>query len=78
MDPRIWLQYAAKSIIHDVHEKNYKWTWAFFRKRRNDRWAYINLYTALRLEVIEEEEIDTLKHLEKELSFDDIRYFLHF
>ena len=73
MDARVWLQYAGKSVIQDVHEKNYKWTWSFFKKRRNGRWAYINLYTALRSDVIEEEEIETLKHLELELSFDDIR-----
>jgi vacuolar protein sorting-associated protein 13A/C len=73
MDPKIWFQYAAKAVRHDIHKRKYKWTWSFFRKRRNDRLAYINLYTALRLEMIEAEEIEVLKHLELELSFDDIR-----
>ena len=91
MDPKCWLQFAGtirgttvkditqigKCILNDVHEKHYQWSWTFFKKRRNDRLAYINLYTALRLDVIEEEEIETLKQLEMKLSFDDIRLYRH-
>ncbi|KAJ3354390.1 hypothetical protein HDU91_005781, partial [Kappamyces sp. JEL0680] len=77
MDPKIWLLYAARCIMHDIHEKRRTWTWDHFRKRRDDRKQYVALYTSLRLGNIHEEDIEELKKLELRLSYDDIRLYRH-
>lgn len=38
------LQFAGKMILREVHEKNYKWSWRYFAKRRDDRRAYVKLF----------------------------------
>ncbi len=32
------------AIIEGVREKNRKWTWQYFAKRRDDRRAYVSLF----------------------------------
>jgi vacuolar protein sorting-associated protein 13A/C len=77
MDPRIWFQYAAKCIVSDIHEKSHHWTWDHFKKRRDDRLEYVELYSSLHLGVIDEEDVEDLKLLELKLSYDDIRLYRH-
>ena len=41
---RARLQFAANAILSVVHEKNRKWTWAYFAERRDDRNKYVGLF----------------------------------
>ncbi|KAI6856930.1 vacuolar protein sorting-associated protein 13, partial [Hortaea werneckii] len=43
-DPKAWLQFAGKAVLDRIHDKNYRWTWAYFAERRDDRKAYIKLF----------------------------------
>lgn len=74
--PKEWFRYTAKSILNEIHEKNYCWSWDHFKKRRDQRVAYIRLWKPKvlqsKLSAAEEEE---LKELEEELSFDDIKFY---
>lgn len=71
-NPKLWFQYAATSILNEIHERNYKWSWKYFETRRNQRLEYIKLYKhhfltkALALELLE---------LEDQLSFEDIKFY---
>jgi vacuolar protein sorting-associated protein 13A/C len=38
------LQFAGRMILKEVHEKNHKWTWEHFAKRRDDRKEYVKLF----------------------------------
>ena len=42
------LRFALDAIRSEVHEKNRKWSWGFFAERRDDRKAYIGLFTKMK------------------------------
>jgi vacuolar protein sorting-associated protein 13A/C len=74
-DPKLWFQYAAKSVLQEIHERNYKWSWEYFKTRRDQRLAYVKLWEKKSTIVLSDEEESELKNLEDELSFDDIRFY---
>jgi len=75
-DPKEWFKYAAKSILNEIHEKNYKWSWEYFATRRDQRKAYIKLWKMKQLTKSltpdEEKEFDDL---EIKLPFEDIKFY---
>lgn len=76
-----WFQYAAKSVLNEIHEKNYAWSWDFLAKRRDNRKAYIKLWKQKLLlpnisqPLNDPEAQEELKKLEEELSYEDIKFF---
>ncbi|KAG5437684.1 hypothetical protein PCANB_000721 [Pneumocystis canis] len=74
-NPRLWLQFAANSVLHEIHEKNYKCTWDYFKKRRDQRLKYIDLFKKKLLEKINITENEELQQLEYLLSYEDIRFY---
>lgn len=76
-----WFQYAAKSVLNEIHEKNYSWSWEFLAKRRDNRKSYINLWKQKLLSpdinqpLKDPESQKELTSLEEELSFEDIKFF---
>lgn len=77
MDPKSWFQYAIRCVHSDIHTKRHLWTWEHFKTRRDERKMYIELYTELRMDEIDIEQIEELKLLEMSLSYDDIRLYRH-
>jgi vacuolar protein sorting-associated protein 13A/C len=77
LDPKAWLVYAGKCILHDIHQKRYQWTWEYFKTRRDQRKRYISLYGKVRQGKFTENDIDELNALELDLSYDDIRFYRH-
>lgn len=78
--PRALLLFAAKAILNEVHERNKKWTWAYFAERRHDRKLYVELWKerkeSERLQkAMEEEREQALQHLEEKLRYEDIRFY---
>jgi vacuolar protein sorting-associated protein 13A/C len=73
--PRDFFQFAARAILSEIHERNYKWTWDHFRTRRDQRIQYVECYMANKLNEATEEQARTLKDLERILSFQDIRFY---
>jgi vacuolar protein sorting-associated protein 13A/C len=73
--PYEFFQFAGKAILSEIHEKNYKWTWDHFRKRRDQRLQYIECYMADKTKKATPEQKKALMELEHDLSFEDIRFY---
>lgn len=75
-DPKEWFKYAAKSILNEIHEKNYKWSWEYFATRRDQRKAYINLWKMKQLsKPLTSEQEKEFEDLEIKLPFEDIKFY---
>lgn len=42
--PRKWLQFAGTSVLTKIHDRNRKWSWEYFKERRDQRLKYIQLF----------------------------------
>ncbi|KAG7665092.1 VPS13 [[Candida] subhashii] len=74
--PRAWFQYAAKAVYDEIHERNYKWSWDYFAKRRDQRIAYKRLWKLkLSGKLTHSKEIEELEDLEWDLPFEDIKFY---
>lgn len=77
--PREWLQYAARSIYNEIHEKNQKWSWLYFKKRRDQRKAYIRLWKEKLLKkTLSPEDDASFASLEIDLPYEDIKFYRSF
>lgn len=74
-NPREFLKFAGNAILSEIHERNYKWTWDHFKKRRDQRLQYIECYMAEKLNKATPEQVKALEKLEYDLSFEDIRFY---
>lgn len=75
-DPQQWWKYAINSILNEIHDKNYRWSWEFFAKRRDQRKAYIKHYKSKLLnKLADQESLNEFNDLEVELSFEDIKFY---
>lgn len=75
-DPLQWFRFAAQTILNEIHEKNYKWTWEYFAKRRDQRKAYVRLWKQhlLKKTLSAEDKIE-LEQLEYDLPYEDIKLY---
>lgn len=75
-DPRAWLKFAFGAIHAKIKERNRRWTWPYFKERREDRIRYIELFKKKKKEdkmtTAETEELDKL---EWKLSYEDLRFW---
>ncbi|KAK6541287.1 hypothetical protein TWF694_008645 [Orbilia ellipsospora] len=75
-DSKAWFKFAITAVLSEIHEKNKKWTWAYFKERRDDRLQYINLFKKKKKsETLSTAETDELKQLEWKLSYEDLRFY---
>ncbi|KAM0254853.1 hypothetical protein ACHAQJ_006345 [Trichoderma viride] len=75
-DPRAWLLFAGNAILGKIHEKNRKWSWDYFRERRDDRRRYIELFKKKKQGLqLEPDETDGFNKLELKLSYEDLRFW---
>ncbi|KAH3666193.1 hypothetical protein OGAPHI_004382 [Ogataea philodendri] len=74
-DPKKWLQYAFNCVYTEIHEKNYKWTWEYFKKRRDQRKSYIGLWKQHLGEKMTPASQTELNELENELGYEDIKFY---
>ncbi|CAO3643748.1 unnamed protein product [Cunninghamella blakesleeana] len=74
-DPRAYIKFAGNVVLSKIHERNYKWTWDHFKKRRDQRLSYIECYIALKKKSATSEQKKKLTELERDLSFEDIRFY---
>ncbi|KAJ1960237.1 Vacuolar protein sorting-associated protein 13, partial [Dispira parvispora] len=72
---RQWLQFAIECVLSEVKERRRRWTWDYFKERRNDRQRYMRLYRELQTNPNALEEKKELTALERKLSFQDIRFY---
>ncbi|EWC44073.1 hypothetical protein DRE_07208 [Drechslerella stenobrocha 248] len=75
-DTRAWLNFAITAVLSEIHEKNKKWTWDYFKERRDDRLKYVRLFKKKKKsESLSVNETDELKKLEWKLSYEDLRFY---
>lgn len=75
-DPRAWLNFAGQAVLTKIHERNRRWTWDFFKERRDDRVRYIELFKKKKKEqTLTAAETEELTKLEKKLNYEDLRFW---
>ncbi|EKD14034.1 uncharacterized protein L3040_007960 [Drepanopeziza brunnea f. sp. 'multigermtubi'] len=76
-DPRAWLQFAGNAILSKIHDRNRRWSWAFFKERRDDRIRYIELFKKKKKAEppLTPEEVTDLEKLEWKLNYEDMRFW---
>lgn len=76
-DPYKWLQYSFQTIFNEIHERNYRKTWDFIKKRRDQRKQYISLWKKHLLDKnsLTPEEKKSLDQLETECEFGDLKFY---
>lgn len=75
-DPRAWLKFAGQAVLSKIHDRNRRWSWEYFKERRDDRLRYIELFKKRKKEekLTEQEEKD-MKDLEWKLTYEDLRFW---
>jgi len=75
-DPRGWVRFAGTAVLNKIHERNHRWSWAYFKERRDDRIRYIELFKKKKKgEKLTPEETKELDALEFKLSYEDLRFW---
>ncbi|KAG9239707.1 putative vacuolar protein sorting-associated protein 13 [Amylocarpus encephaloides] len=76
-DPKAWLQFAGNAILSKIHERNRRWSWSYFKERRDDRIRYIELFKKKKrqTEPPSPEETKELEKLEWKLEYEDMRFW---
>ncbi len=75
-DPEAWLRFAGKAVLDKIHDRNRRWTWDFFRERRDQRLRYIELFKKKKKEQpLTPEETNEFNDLEYHLSYEDLRFW---
>lgn len=75
-DPRAWLKFAGDAILGKIHERNRRWSWDYFRERRDDRLRYIELFKKKKQnQQLSPDESDDLNKLEWKLEYEDLRFW---
>lgn len=75
-DPAGWLRFAGQAVLDKIHERNRKWSWAYFKERRDDRIQYIELFKKKkRDEKLTADESEAIDQLERKLAYEDLRFW---
>lgn len=76
-DPRAWFKFAGNAILSKIHERNRRWSWDYFKERRDDRIRYIELFKKKKkqTEQLTAEETEELNKLEWKLNYEDMRFW---
>jgi vacuolar protein sorting-associated protein 13A/C len=75
-DPRAWLRFAGDAVLSKIHERNRRWTWDYFRERRDDRRRYIELFKKKKAaQQLSPQETEDLNALEVKLEYEDLRFW---
>jgi len=75
-DPRAWLKFAGDAVLGKIHERNRRWSWDYFRERRDDRHRYIELFKKKKQnQPLTPAENDDMNKLEWKLGYEDLRFW---
>ncbi|KAF2654929.1 vacuolar protein sorting-associated protein 13 [Lophiostoma macrostomum CBS 122681] len=75
-DPAGWLRFAGQAVLDKIHDRNRRWSWDYFRERRDDRIRYIELFKKKkREEKLNASENEDLDKLERKLTYEDLRFW---
>ncbi|KAI1823936.1 vacuolar protein sorting-associated protein 13 [Xylaria intraflava] len=74
-DPRAWLRFAGDAVLSKIHERNRRWTWDYFRERRDDRLRYIEIFKKKASQQLSAQETEDIDKLECKLGYEDLRFW---
>ncbi|KAI1260817.1 vacuolar protein sorting-associated protein 13 [Xylariaceae sp. FL1019] len=75
-DPRAWLKFAGDAVLSKIHERNRRWTWDYFRERRDDRLRYIEIFKKKKAnQQLTAEETEDVDRLEMKSGYEDLRFW---
>ncbi|KAK6825944.1 vacuolar protein sorting-associated protein 13 [Apiospora arundinis] len=75
-DPRAWFKFAGDAVLNKIHERNRRWTWDYFRERRDDRNRYIELFKKKKAnQQFTPTETEDIDKLEAKLGYEDLRFW---
>lgn len=75
-DPRAWFKFAGNSVLSKIHDRNRRWTWDYFRERRDDRRRYVELFKKKKAnQQLSAQEVEDLDKLEWNLGYEDLRFW---
>ena len=75
-DPRAWFKFAGNAVLGKIHERNRRWTWDYFRERRDDRKRYIELFKKKKAnQQLSMQETEDMNELETKLGYEDLRFW---
>ena len=75
-DPRAWFRFAGNAVLDKIKDRNRRWTWEYFRERRDDRRRYIELFKKRKKEdKFTAAEQNDFSALEQKLTYDDLRFW---
>ena len=76
-DPKAWLKFAGEAVLSKIHDRNRRWSWAFFKERRDDRIRYMELFKKKKkqAEPLSADETAELNKLEWKLNYEDMRFW---
>ncbi|KAI0139290.1 hypothetical protein BJ166DRAFT_126349 [Pestalotiopsis sp. NC0098] len=75
-DPRAWLRFAGDAVLSKIHERNRRWSWDYFRERRDDRRRYIELFKKRKAnQNLSSQESEDITKLEQKLEYEDLRFW---
>ncbi len=75
-DPKAWFKFAGDAVLSKIHERNRRWSWDYFRERRDDRLRYIELFKKKKQnQQLSPEENEDLGKLERKLDYEDLRFW---
>ncbi len=70
------MKFAGQAVLDKIHERNRKWSWEYFKERRDDRIRYIDLFKKKKKEEkLTPEELIEMEKLEHKLSYEDLRFW---
>ncbi|TVY26507.1 Vacuolar protein sorting-associated protein [Lachnellula hyalina] len=76
-DPKAWLKFAGNAILSKIHDRNRRWSWEFFKERRDNRIRYIELFKKKKKQAdqMTPDEVSELDKLEWKLDYEDMRFW---
>ncbi|KAH6640079.1 hypothetical protein BKA67DRAFT_665445 [Truncatella angustata] len=75
-DPRAWLRFAGDAVLSKIHDRNRRWSWDYFRERRDNRRRYIELFKKIKAnQTLSAQDKEDLTRLEEKLTYEDLRFW---
>lgn len=76
-DPRAWFRFAGNAVLSKIHDKSRRWSWDFFKERRDDRIRYIELFKKKTKQEtpLTPDEVSALNKLEWKLNYESLRFW---
>lgn len=76
-DPGKWLKYAFECVYDEIHQRNYKSTWEYIAKRRDQRVEYVGLWVKKITDAnsLSNDEKQRIAQLEIDCEYEDLKFY---